>query len=375
MRKTFKYRLLGNRQIFDKAEQWLNLCRRLYNVALEQRIMIHRQNYGSISCYSQINQLPELKRAFLEYKMVDSMVLQEVLERLDKAHLNFFRRVKTGKGKAGFPRFKGRDRYDSFTLKRTGWKLNGKYLFVTKIGRFKLRLSRPVLGDIKTVTIRKVASGKWYVCFSCDNVPERKLKESLLAIGLDVGIQSFCVDSEGHKIANPKYFRQSVSLLRRRQRVLFRRKKGSNGRHRARVLVAKTHDRIHNQRYDFLHKTANQYIGKYGSIYIEDLDIQGLLPHNLLNRYIFDASWGEFFRLLKYKAAEAGRLVVKIPASNTSQMCSGCGEKVEKSLAIRTHACPYCGLVIDRDENAAKNICRVGQTLQEVTYAVTQGVS
>ena len=161
MRKTYKYRLLGNRITFSKADNWLLLCRRLYNTALEQRITIYQQNKGSITCYSQINQLPDLKAYFPEYREVDAQVLQDVLERLDKAYQNFFRRVKNGNGKVGFPRFKGRDRYDSFTLKQNSWKVEGRYLAVRNIGRFKLKLSRQIVGDIKTVTIRREATGKW----------------------------------------------------------------------------------------------------------------------------------------------------------------------------------------------------------------------
>lgn len=370
MKKTFKYRLLANQQAFQKADYWLELCQNLYNTALEQRITIYRQNKGSISAYTQMSQLPELKDAFPEYKLVGSQVLQEVIERLDKAYANFFRRVKNGNGKVGFPRFKGKDRYDSFTLKQTGWKLDGKYLSIRNIGRFKLRLSRPIEGEIKTVTICGGATGKWYACFSCDKVPEKWLPESDKIIGIDVGIKSFCVDSEGNKVASPLYLRQAETVLRRKQRRLSRRVKGSNGRREARILVAKAYEKITNQRRDFLHKLANQYIARYGVIFVEDLNIKGMVRNKHLSKSISDNSWGEFFRLLEYKAVEAGRLVVKVPPYNTSQICSGCGEKVPKSLAVRVHCCPHCGLVMDRDENAARNISAVGQTVQASTLAM-----
>lgn len=370
MKKTYKYRLLANASTFGNAEGWLNLCRNLYNAALEQRITAYKQNKGHISCYDQINELPELKAAMPEYRDVGSQVLQEVVERLDKAYAGFFRRIKNGNGKAGFPRFKGRNRYDSFTLKQSGWKLEGRYLSVRNVGRFKLRLSRPIEGSIKTVAIRRSPTGKWYVCFSCDNVPERKLDKSTRAVGIDVGIKAFCVDSEGNSTDNPQYLRQSLKLLRRRQRILCRRRKGSNGRRKARVLVARAHEKVKNQRSDFLHKLANQYVADYGLIYVEDLNIKGMVRNKHLSKSISDSSWGEFFRLLEYKAAEAGRMVAQVPPNNTSQICSGCGEKVPKSMAVRIHCCPHCGLVMDRDKNAARNILAVGQTAQEVTYAV-----
>jgi len=376
MKKTYKYRIYTNREVLGKAERWLFLCRRLYNTALEQRITIYRQNKGSISCYSQINQLPDLKAGFPEYREVGSQVLQDVLERLDRAYKAFFRRVKNGNGKVGFPRFKGRDRYDSFKLKQAGWKLDGKYLSIRNVGRFKLKLSRQIAGDIKTATIRREATGKWYVCFSCDDVPARVLEKSTNSIGIDVGIKSFLVDSEGNKVDSPKYLRQSEKLLRRRQRRLCRRVKGSNGRRQARVLVAKTHEKVKNQRNDFLHKVANQYISQYGVIFIEDLNIKGMVRNHHLSKSIADSSWSKFFELLNWKAEEAAREVIRIPRFEpSSKICSECGAvNQELKLSDRQWVCQACGVLHDRDFNAAINIARVGQTLQEQTYAVTQSV-
>ena len=376
MRKTYKYRLLGNKQAFIKVDEWLMLCQRLYNVALEQRISIYRQRKETISCYSQIKQLPEVRSEFPEYQAVGSQVLQDVIERLDKAYKAFFRRVKNSGGKAGFPRFRSRDRYDSITLKQTGWKLDGKYLSIRNVGRFKLRLSRPIEGNIKTVSIRR-QSDKWYACFSCDKVPEKKLEPSTKAVGVDVGIKTFCVDSDGNQTESPKYFRNAEKQLRVRQRVLSRRVKGSQGRKDARLLVAKAHEKVSNQRNDFLHKVANHYITNYGRIYIEDLNIKGMSKNHHLAKSITDASWGKFFELLKYKAEEAGREVIKVPRFEpTSKTCSQCGAiNQELELSDRQWVCKSCGTLHDRDYNAAKNILRVGQTLQELTYGNTQSVS
>ena len=371
MRKTYKYRLLGNKAMFRTADTWLLLCRRLYNAALEQRITIYRQDKSSISCYSQMKQLPELKADFPEYGDIGSQVLQEVLDRLDKAYKAFFRRIKNGE-KPGFPRFKGRDRYDSFTLSQSGWKLDGKYLSIRNIGRFKLKLSRQIAGDIKTVTIRREATGKWYVCFSCDNVPEKKAPESNKVIGMDVGISSFLVDSEGNRVENPQYYREGEKILRRRQRILCRRAKGSNGRRQARVLVAKAHEKVKNQRSDFLHKVANHYIANYGVICVEDLNIKGMVRNHHLARSISDASWGMFIELVEYKAEEAGRKLIRIPRFEpSSKTCSECGAiNQELKLSDRQWVCKSCGVLHDRDYNAAKNINRAGQALQELTYAV-----
>ncbi len=370
MRKTFKYRLLGSKCTINKVENWLNLCCRLYNVALEQRITIYRQNKGSISCYNQIKQLPELKVAFPEYSEVGSQVLQDVIERLDKAYKSFFRRVKNGSDKPGFPRFKGKDRYDSFTLKQAGWKLDGKYLTTKNIGRFKLKLSRPIEGNIKNITIRRESTDKWYACFSCNKVPEYKLEPSDKVIGIDVGIKSFCVDSDGNKVDSPAYFRHAEKQLRVRQRVLSRRVKGSQRRKNAQLLVAKAHGKVANQRNDFLHKVANHYIANYGVICIEDLNIKGMVKNHHLAKSINDASWGEFFEMLNYKAEEAGRTVIKVSQFEpTSKTCSECGAiNQELTLSDRQWVCKSCGILHDRDYNAAKNIRRVGQTLQELTY-------
>ena len=376
MKKTYKYRLLGNKDTFANADNWLLLCQRLYNVALEQRIKCYQQFDKSLSCYDQINQLPELRAEFLEYTEVGSQVLQDVIERLDKAYKAFFRRVKSGGSKVGFPRFRSRDRYDSFTLKQTGWKLDGKYLTIRNVGRFKLRLSRPIEGDIKTVSVHR-QSGNWYVCFSCDKVPEKKLKPCLKSVGIDVGIKTFCVDSDGNQAESPKYFRNAEKQLRVRQRVLSRRVKGSQGRKDARLLVAKAHDKVSEQRNDFLHKVANHYITNYGVICIEDLNIKGMSKNHHLAKSITDASWGKFFEVLSYKAEEAGRLVIKVPRFEpTSKTCSQCGAiNQELELSDRQWVCKSCGVLHDRDYNAAKNILRVGQTLQELTYGNTQSVS
>ncbi len=377
MKKTYKYRLLGNIATFDKAINWLNLCRRLYNIALEQRITIYHQNKGRISCYNQMKQLPELKVSFPEYRDVDAQVLQEVLERLDRAYESFFRRVKNGDGKAGFPRFRGIDRYDSFTLKQTSWKVDGRYLTIRNVGRFKLRLSCAIEGNIKTVTIRREATDKWYACFSCDGVPEKRLPESDKIVGIDVGIKALLVDSEGYKIDNPQYFRQSEGLLRKRQRTLCRRVKGSHRRRKARILVAKAHEKVKNQRNDFFHKVSNDYIKSFGTLIFEDLNIQGMVRNHNLAKSISDSGWGTFYRLCGYKAEEAGRQIIRIPRFEpSSKMCSECGAiNQELKLSDRQWVCKSCGVLHDRDYNAAKNIRRVGQTLQEKTYENAQSVS
>jgi putative transposase len=366
MRLSFKYRTYANKETLDNASSWLDTCRYLYNWGLEQRITAYKEYGFTISKYDQQNELPELKKRIPEYAQVGAQCLQDVLNRLDKSYKAFFRRVKLGK-KAGFPRFKGKNWYDSFTLTQAGWRLERNHLFIRNVGVFKLRLSRPIQGDIKTVTMRRSAFGKWYACFSCDNVPEKKLEPCNKTIGIDVGITSMAVDSEGHKIDNPRFSNKSMAQSRVRQRRLCRRVKGSNSRKQARLLVSKAHEKVTNQRTDFLHKVANYYIKSYGTISVENLNIQGMVKNHHLARHILDGAWGQFFTMLSYKAESAGRILIKVAPHNTSQNCSGCGKKVPKKLAQRIHTCTHCGLIMDRDENAARNICQAGQACQALT--------
>lgn len=366
MRKTFLFQAIVNNQTEDNCNRWLDICRDVYNSALNQRINRYKETKKAVSVYDQMKQLTSIKKDFPDVKTVNSQTLQNVLERLDKAYKAFFRRVKNGEN-PGFPRFKNCNSYNSFTLKQTGYTLEGRYLYVKNVGRFKLFLSRPIEGNIKTVTIRRMPTDKWFVSFSCDNVPAKQFPQTDKEIGIDVGIKSFCVDSSGGQVANPKYLINAEKQLRRRYRKLSRRKKGSGRRNKARILVAKSHERVANQRKDFLHKVANQYIVKFQTIYVEDLKIKNMARNRHLSKSINDSSWGIFFNFLSYKAENAGRQVIKVNPSGTSQRCSVCGEKVPKSLSVRIHSCPFCGLKIDRDLNASLNILQDGQSCQALT--------
>jgi putative transposase len=364
--RTFQYRAYCHHVTETNALRWLELCHTLYNLGLEQRIVLWGQFRKSISLYSQLNQLPELKRTFPEFTQVGSQVLQDVLERLDRTFQAFFQRCK--QGKSGFPRFKSKERYDSFTLKQCGWKLiENNYLAISNVGAFKLKLSRPIEGRIKTVTVRRARTGKWFVSFSCDNVPARRFPESQKNIGIDVGLKHFLVDSDGNVVKNPKFLKQSLDILARRQQSLSRKVKGSHRRQKAKRLVSKLYEKIADQRKDFLHKVSNSYIRDFKTIFIEDLKIDGMIRNKYLSRSIADASWGLFFEMLRAKAEEAGREVTKVKPNGTSQLCSACGERVPKSLSDRVHVCS-CGCILDRDHNAALNVLRVGQTHQ-VSFA------
>jgi len=359
MNKSFKYRIYTNNQTLQNAEKWLSLCRQLYNDCLNERIIVYKERKESISVWQQMKKLPALKKAFPDYKQVGSQTLQDVIQRLDKSYQGFFRIVKTGE-KAGFPRFKGVNRYHSFTLKQSGWKIKGKYLIIKNIGKFKIKFSRPIEGVIKTITIRKTSSNKWFVCFSCDNVSQKILPKTGKSIGIDMGCESFLTDSNGNKIDNPKFFKKSQDLLKIRQQRLFNKKRGSNKRNKARILVAKVHEKIFNQRKDFHFKTANRLLKENDTIYIEKLNSWN--TWRSLNKSMRDAAWFQFFNILRQKAEEAQRSIIEVPAKNTSQICSACGAIVPKDLSIRIHSCS-CGLTIPRDFNSALNILRAGQAL------------
>jgi putative transposase len=370
MRKTYKFKAKLSKTTEQNAIVWLGLCQKLYNLALEQRITAYRCFSVSLTTYDQHKELPELKKAFPEFKQLNSQVLQETLDRLGKAFGGFFSRLKKVGEKAGFPRFKSYHRYDSFTLKQTGWKLDGRHLKIKGIGIFKLFLSREIEGRIKTVIVRRDSCGDWWVAFSCDDVPERSFPEPRAdVVGIDMGVSHFSTDTEGLHVANPKYYREAQAELRGKQRKVSRRKKGSNRRRKAVRELARAHRKVANMRLDFLHKTANYYINNFQMICIEALRVKNMVKNRHLSKSIVDAGWSTFFELLRYKAEEAGRELVKVNPKNTSQNCSGCGKKVSKSLATRVHNCPYCGLSLDRDVNAARNIAATGsgQLLQALT--------
>ena len=369
MRKTYKFKAKLSKTTAANATQWLGLCQQLYNLALEQRIVAYKRCGVSLSTYSQSNELPEFKKAFPEFQKVGSQTLQETIERLGKAFQGFFSRIRKGE-KAGFPRFRSFHRYDSFTLKNTGWKLDGRYLKIKNVGIFKLFLSQPIEGIIKTVTVKRDACGDWFVSFSCDNVPKKEYKRPEKdVVGIDVGIRHFCTDTDGLHVENPKYYHKAQAALRRKQRQVSRRKKGSVRRKKAVKELARVHRKIARMRLDFLHKTANHYIEKYQNICVEDLKIRNMVRNSKLSKSISDSGWNTFFSLLSYKAEEAGRKLIKVDPKNTSQNCSGCGVKVPKALAVKVHKCPHCNLSLDRDINAAYNIAAAGsgQLLQAIT--------
>jgi putative transposase len=364
VRKTCKYKLKPAPEQERALEFVLRRCCELYNASLEERREAWRKCAVSITLASQSAQLPDIKKVRPEYRDIHSQVLQDVLTRLDRAYQAFFLRVRAGEA-PGFPRFQGRERYHSFTYKQfgNGATLDNGSLVLSKIGRLAVRWSRPLEGTPKTVTLSKEADG-WYVCFSCAEVPTQPFSLTGRETGIDMGLKEFLVTADGEVVDNPRHYRTAEQRLKKAQQRVSRRKKGSNRRKKAVVLLAKAHQHVRRQRADHHHKTALALVRQYDTIYLEDLQVANLVRNRHLAKSISDAGWAAFRIILVCKAVWAGKRVVAISAQYTSQDCSGCGERVPKSLSVRTHVCPSCGLVLDRDENAARNIQRAGQARQ-----------
>ena len=379
-KKAFKYRIYPTKQQEQVLQTTLNLCRELYNASLEERKEAYRMSKVSITYNQQANQLPDIKEVRPEYNDIYSQVLQDTLRRVKKAMDNFFRRVKNGE-KAGYPRFKSYNRFDSFTYPQSGFSLtHDNHVCLSKIGSIKVKLHRPIEGTIKTATIKKEVD-QWYIVCSCEVEETEPLPANNEGVGLDMGVLHFATLSTGETIENPRHFRRSQKRLERLQQQLARKKRGSHRRGKARKVVAKLHRKIKNQRKDFLHKESRNLVNSYRTLVFEDLKTANMthrpkpkiddktgeyLPNGAaakagLNKSILDAGWSQFQQYCTYKAERAGRAVLFVSPNYTSQVCSGCGQVVKKDLSERWHSCE-CGTELDRDHNAAINIQRLGSS-------------
>jgi len=358
MRKAFKFRIYPTKAQQRRRDNTLELCRQLYNAGLEQRKTAYRRQRVSLSKAKQHAELPALKTDFPEFDGVYSQVLQDVLARLDKAFDAFFRRVKAGE-KPGYPRFTGKGRYDSFSYPQLGFALTDGRLHVSKIGTLKIRQHREILGTIKTLTLHRTSTGKWFACFSvaCEPPAAEPLPAS---VGVDVGLHHFATLSTGKHIENPRFFRTEERALAKAQRKLSAVPKGTPERARRRKVVARIHERIAHRRQDLAHQESRKLVNLFGLIVFEALLIRNMVMQHTLAKSIADAAWAQLVQYTTYKAAWAGGCVVLVDPRHTSQDCSSCGHRVEKSLAERVHRCPSCGLVLDRDVNAALNILALG---------------
>src|SRR2546423_4458854 len=405
--KAYKYRIYGNKQTTEKLQWVLDRCRELYNASLQERrdayetkVKRHPNYYDdesrkqltrehAVGYYEQKRELVEIKEERPEYQDIASHVLQDVILRLKRAYDDFFRRVQNGE-QPGYPRFQGRNRYDSFCYPDgAGWKLEAKErpadkkgivrfnLKLTKIGIVKLHLHRTIASTIKTVTIKREGE-HWYAIFTCEMGKPEPPSMSYEDVGVDLGVIHFAALSNGEFIDHPRYFRKTEKKLVAAQQALSRKKRGSLRHKKAVRPVASCHRKIAHQRKDFQHKASRKLVNQYQVIVFEDLRVKNLtkapaakqdengkyLPNGAsakagLNKSILDAGWSTLTAMVSVKAAWAGRTGVFVNPFMTSQLCSGCGVVVKKDLSERWHSCS-CGIELDRDTNSAKLILNRG---------------
>ncbi|MCL4359223.1 MAG: transposase [Candidatus Thermoplasmatota archaeon] len=386
--RTYKFRLYpsaGQEKLLIKQ---LDLCRELYNAFLEQRILAYKTEKRINYNYQQ-DQIPELKSSFPEFKDIHSQVLQDVARRLDRAYDNFYRRIgekRNGKNiKAGFPRFKSKDRYNSITYPQSGFRiLDNGHIRLSKIGEVRMFMHRPVTGEIKTLSVKRDRVGDWFITITVDmqkgysadvrayNI-ERPCPDFTIPVGIDLGLKAIITTSDGVQVDPPKLLRESEKKLKRAQRNLSRKKKGSGNRTKAKRKVAKIHRKIERQRDDFSHKVSWNLVETHDLIVFENLNIAEMVKNHHLAKSIGDASWDKIVQYTTYKAESAGAVVVLVDPRHTSRECSRCGNiKHDLKLSDRIYHCEVCDLTMDRDLNAAINIrnrgiAKVGRGTPEFT--------
>ncbi len=373
MRLSFKYRLDLSKEQEKVLQNNFEFCRLLYNSALDERISYYKRFNKSISYNTQASSLPEVKKAFdKQSETIYSQSLQQVLKRLDGAYQHFFRRIKEGET-SGFPRFKAINRLRSICFPQsdlTGFGvklLENKSLKIYGIpGEVKVNWHRPWNGRCKQVTIVK-HSDKYYVVLSCDDVPLDLLPTTGKTIAIDLGLDSFATLDDGTKFHHPKPYKTAKEKLAYWNRKLALKQRGSKNRQKVKSSLEKTYDKISNIRDDFQHKLSKQLVKENDKIIVEKLNIKGMLEakgFEVSKSNIQDASWGNFVSKLTYKAERAGRKLITVDPRNTSKTCSKCGAIKERlALTEREYKCNACGIALDRDVNAAKNIKRLGTSL------------
>ena len=357
MKTAYKFRMYPNKQQQAMLDVTLETCRHLYNTALADRKNCYELEGISRSYEDQAATLT-LEKKEGKWQGVFSQVSQDVLKRVDKAFKAFFRRVKAG-DKPGYPRFKGEGWYKSFTYPQVGFKIEGSKLVLSKIGSIRIFKHREVEGKIKTCTIKKDNLGQWFAILVTE-IDDPKPIEPNTAIGVDVGLKSLVTLSTGGAIQYPKYYVQAEQKLAVAQRNLSRKKKGSANRRKAKIRVAKIHQRVKSLRDEFLHQVSRKLVDSADLIVFENLNILGMLKNHHLAKHIQDHAWGKLIQFTQSKAAKAGKIVELVDARYTSQKCSRCGIIVPKTLVDRVHSCPNCGLEMDRDLNASLNIRTLG---------------
>ena len=365
MIRTYRYPLRQTKDQEAILDAWRVACQRLYNAALEERRDAWRKQRVSITRIDQQKELTQLRATDQEWAAIPAWVERSALARLEEAFRGFFRRVKSGQT-PGFPRFRSRDRYDSFDFGSCVPRVENSRVNIPKLGMVKFHKYREMRGKVKLVRIGRSARG-WYVSFVCDvgAAPEKVAVRS--TVGIDVGLEAFATLSNGERVDNPRFGREAQEDLARRQRSLARKKRGSMSRGRATLLVARAYERIRNQRQDFARKLACDLFSRFDLIAHEDLAISRMV-HGNLAKSIHDAAWGQFLGALQSKAENAGKWCVPVDPRGTSQTCPQCGTVAKKELSEREHRCD-CGFSAHRDHAAALVILGRGLRPGQLTEA------
>lgn len=376
--RVYKFRLYPTRLQEEAMGTLLDRLRFFYNAALQERRDGYRRGV-KVTRATQEKAITVVKNdpECLDYAGIHTHLLQDVVKRLDCAFDGFFRRIKAGLT-PGYPRFKGRDRFATFTFKDAGMgrgaaiAAGGARVRLHGIGNVKIKIHREMDGALKTIGVTRDA-GRWYALITRD-VSLRLLPATGESVGIDVGIMTFAALSDGVMVANPRPLKTARVTVERAQRRVSRRRRGSKRREKARGMLARAHSHVANVRRDFHHKTARAIVEKYDRIAVEDLNVKGL-ARSMLAKSVHDAGWAQFLAILTSKAEEAGRVMVRVDPNGTSRECSECGAVVHKDISVRIHMCS-CGYKADRDTNAARNVydrafavTRLGRSLRGGTPA------